>query len=56
MDAYITVPFEFEADFDKAKVTMRARNVETLGSTRAVFGPNQLDAELNGRVGQVHRE
>ena len=46
MDAYIPVTFEFEADFDTGKVAMRARNVETLGSTRAVFGPNQLDAEF----------
>ena len=46
MDAYIPVTFEFEADFDNARIKMRMRNVDSLGSSRVVFEPDQINDEF----------
>ena len=53
MDAYIPVSFEFEADFDNARINMRMRNVDTLGSSRVVFEPSQIDENFMDELGKL---
>jgi hypothetical protein len=46
MDAYIPVSFEFEADFDNARINMSMRNVDMLGSSRVAFEPDQYMRQI----------
>jgi hypothetical protein len=46
LDAYVPVTFEFEADFESGRVTMRSRNVEVLGTTKTEFDADQLDSDF----------
>lgn len=46
MDAYVPVTLEFEADMENARINLRIRNLDGLGSSRIVYEPDVLDDEL----------
>jgi hypothetical protein len=46
IDAHVPVTFEFESDYDNARINLRIRNLESLGANRVSFEPRQITDEL----------
>ena len=46
MEAYVPITIEFEADYDNVRILVVIRNLDTLGTDRMVFEPDQLDDEF----------
>ncbi len=46
VDAYVPITFEFESDYENAKINLRIRNLDSLGSDRVTFEPHQINDKL----------
>ena len=46
VDAYVPITFEFESDYENAKINLRIRNRDSLGSDRVTFEPHRINDEL----------
>ena len=46
VDAYVPITFEFESDYENAKINIRIRNLDSLGSDRVTFEPHRINDEL----------